>query len=266
MSSRQGSDYRCAYCGGYLDRRYYFCIHCATAWCEPDPAIYEEGPPPVPTLEGQLRREGRPAWEFFLLLAIALIALGSLTHLGGKGWIGPAIILQDLVVASATISFAIYHWREISHLFRRIRLDWALLASIPLLAVLLWANQAYHEFIVSLFDIKDADRLENLLLGSMPFPLLLISICVFPAIFEEIGFRGVIQERLVRVAGFTLGILITSILFVALHFNILSAPYLLLLSIFLCWVRARTASIYPSIIIHFLHNLAVLFLWKGGGS
>ena len=96
--------------------------------------------------------------------------------------------------------------------------------------------------------------------------LLVIAICVFPAIFEEIAFRGLVQERMVAAAGTLIGFVAASALFVALHFNILSAPYLFLLSMFLCWVRAATASLHPCMVLHFLHNYAVLFLLHGDGQ
>jgi len=85
------------------------------------------------------------------------------------------------------------------------------------------------------------------------------------AIFEELGFRGLVQERLVAAIGPLLGVLATSALFVALHFSLLSAPYLFLFSMYLGWVRTGTRSIYPCMALHFIHNFAVLFYLHGEG-
>jgi len=52
--------------------------------------------------------------------------------------------------------------------------------------------------------------------------------CLFPAITEEIAFRGLVQHWLVSAIAPMRALLIASALFMALHFSVLSAPYLLL--------------------------------------
>ena len=83
-------------------------------------------------------------------------------------------------------------------------------------------------------------------------------IAVFPAVTEEIAFRGLVQHWLhVAVAPWT-AIALASALFAAMHFSIVSAPYLFLVGGVLGWARWRTGSLYPSMVAHFVHNLAVL--------
>jgi membrane protease YdiL (CAAX protease family) len=53
-------------------------------------------------------------------------------------------------------------------------------------------------------------------------------------------------------------LLIASALFMALHFSVLSAPYLLLVGMLLGWAKLKTGSLYPSMLIHFLHNFIVI--------
>ena len=55
---------------------------------------------------------------------------------------------------------------------------------------------------------------------------------------------------------------LASALFVTLHFSILSAPYLFALAMLLGWTKYKTGSLYPAMLIHFLHNYVVLeFFW-----
>lgn len=253
---------RCWYCGGALDLRYHFCVHCAAVQREPDPATYGDEAPLAPSKEARFRREGRPALNFFCLLAVGVCAVASVTALAGDEWIGPALICQDVFVAAVTVIFGASRWREIAYLFRGMRVSWPLVASVPVLALLLVVNKAYHDWILSLIDVEH-DMIAELREALSP-PLLFVSLCVFPAVFEEIGFRGVVQERLVAAGGTALGVLATSGLFVALHFSALSAPYLFVLSLFLCWIRSATRSVYPTIALHFLHNLTVLMVFNGG--
>ena len=47
-------------------------------------------------------------------------------------------------------------------------------------------------------------------------------------------------------------------LFAVLHFSLLSLPYLFMVGLLLGWAKWKTGSLYPSILVHFLHNLIVL--------
>jgi membrane protease YdiL (CAAX protease family) len=44
----------------------------------------------------------------------------------------------------------------------------------------------------------------------------------------------------------------------ALHFSVMSAPYLFAVGMLLGWAKQKTGSLYPSIVIHFLHNFLVI--------
>jgi membrane protease YdiL (CAAX protease family) len=43
-----------------------------------------------------------------------------------------------------------------------------------------------------------------------------------------------------------------------MHFSIVSFPYLFALGVLLGWTKWKTGSLYPSMLIHFLHNLVVI--------
>ena len=82
--------------------------------------------------------------------------------------------------------------------------------------------------------------------------------CIFPAITEEIAFRGLVQHWLVSAIAPMRALVIASALFMALHFSVLSAPYLFLVGMLLGWAKLKTGSLYPSMLIHFLHNFIVI--------
>lgn len=259
------AEYRCSYCGGSLDLRYHFCVHCARPYRSPEEDLLDPLPPVKPGLDTVLATEGRSALNLFFVLAICLVATGTVGQALPEDFTAAWIIFQDILVAALTVGFAAAHWREIAPLFRRIRVHWALGTCLPALALLLLLNKGYHEFLMSILGIDPEDTPFVRLQESLGTQLTIIALCIFPAIFEEIGFRGLVQTRLVQAAGPLTGFTAASILFVALHFNILSAPYLFILSMYLCWVRSATASIYPCMVLHFLHNFAVLFLFHGDG-
>jgi membrane protease YdiL (CAAX protease family) len=131
-------------------------------------------------------------------------------------------------------------------------------------AALLAVNLGYHAALTSLLGIEeDGDELARLL-ESRPEPAVVLALCAFPAIFEEIGCRGLCQARLVATLGRAGGFIGTSIIFAALHFSVLSAPYLFLVGMVLSWVRDGTGSLWPPMALHFIHNAAVVYFLRGG--
>ena len=117
---------------------------------------------------------------------------------------------------------------------------------------------AYHTFLTDVAGVSGESIITQLREDGVSEAALVFSIAIFPAITEEIAFRGLVQHWLhVAVAPWT-AIALASALFAAMHFSIISAPYLFLVGGVLGWARWRTGSLYPSMVAHFLHNFAVL--------
>jgi len=133
-----------------------------------------------------------------------------------------------------------------------------LLALVPLLAI----NYTYHGWLLRELGAKSRwlpGRLRQLGLGE---PGLIFFLCVFPAVLEEISFRGLVQHWLQIAVRPVRAIVLASCLFTVLHFSILSAPYIFAVGMVLGWVKWKTGSLYPGILIHFIHNLIVVeFFW-----
>ena len=87
---------------------------------------------------------------------------------------------------------------------------------------------------------------------------MIVLFCLFPAVVEEIAFRGLVQHWLQTAISPLKAMLPASALFTALHFSVLGAPYLFMVGMLLGWAKWKTGSLYPSMVIHFLHNLVVI--------
>ena len=89
-----------------------------------------------------------------------------------------------------------------------------------------------------------------------------ISLVVFPPLAEEIVFRGFLYTGLRRRFRFLPATLITSVLFAIPHLQFgentsllwVAALDTLILSFVLCYVRERTSSLWPGILIHAMKN------------
>lgn len=94
--------------------------------------------------------------------------------------------------------------------------------------------------------------------GFLATILLFITMCVVPAVLEEILFRGYIQRMLLPYGG-VFSLLVTSLLFTLMHARIYQMPSIFLLSMALGYVFYVTEDIRISMSLHFLNN-AIAFI------
>lgn len=81
---------------------------------------------------------------------------------------------------------------------------------------------------------------------------------------EEALFRGIIFSYLLKKKPATHAVILTSILFAAVHMESLYFLSLFLLGIVLTWVYIRTSSLLAPILLHMLINLtAIIYVWGG---
>ena len=93
----------------------------------------------------------------------------------------------------------------------------------------------------------------------LDFLISLFMLAILPAVFEETLFRGAAQNLLSRWFKMpVLAILITSIIFSAVHFSYLGFLSRLLLGFILGWMYYRTGNLWLSIIGHVINNAAAL--------
>ncbi len=87
----------------------------------------------------------------------------------------------------------------------------------------------------------------------------LIIIAFLPAVFEEMFFRGALQQTLIRLFGnAAVGIIITSILFSAAHFSYYGFLTRFFLGLLLGYVFYYGKNIWLNITVHFLNNAVVV--------
>jgi membrane protease YdiL (CAAX protease family) len=128
------------------------------------------------------------------------------------------------------------------------------------LVVLLVVNYGYCWFLNYFWggeNLSESWLFQSDLSGTAMFVL----ICVIPGITEEIAFRGLIQHWLQTVLKPWRAIVLASALFTALHLSVLGAPYIFLLGMLLGWVKWKSRSLYPSILMHIAHNWVCIALF-----
>lgn len=87
---------------------------------------------------------------------------------------------------------------------------------------------------------------------------LLLAFAVLPAICEEFVFRGILTCEYER-GGVTRSVVLSSVFFALLHFNIVNIPVYLFAGAVLALTLYATRSLIGAMIVHFLYNLFGLF-------
>jgi len=254
----------CNYCGGRLNPAYYFCVACGTP--------YKELESVLPRSSSRLLTDGariaqkapHVAGLFWTFVAVVVGSAVVCYVLFGESRPALSLLLQSAALFVTTGVFASVHWRSLLVQFKRWGLfkpaAWlAIGALFPLLAV----NYFYHGWVMRELGAESSLPFKELRESGLGEPGLILFVCVFPAVVEEIAFRGLVLHWLGTAVSAFRALVLSSALFTALHFSVLSAPYIFGIGMLLGWAKWKTASLYPSMLIHFLHNLVVLELfWR----
>lgn len=132
-------------------------------------------------------------------------------------------------------------------------------AALPLLAVMLSLNFAYFHILTEWLGIPTIE--DELMLADDLLPWVILTITIQPAIVEEIFFRHTALLTMRESMGETSAIWTTGVMFGFAHIgNPFGIPYLILYGVFQGYVRVRSGSLVLPMILHFLHNLVVVFI------
>jgi uncharacterized protein len=88
----------------------------------------------------------------------------------------------------------------------------------------------------------------------------MIFVAVFPALFEELAFRGFVYNSINNLVGSKSAIWGSAFLFALVHFSLLSLVWLLPFGLLLAYFRNKYSSLLYGIIGHFTHNALVILI------
>ena len=196
----------------------------------------------------------RVAWLYGLLLTLSLLF----------GWTmraGPAPeTLVAFSAASAVIVsvFAALRGRKIAFLFQIHPIGargWMGILGVS--AAFVVVMFFYFHFLAQL-GMPVLRATETIVQAGWPAWTALVLISVMPAIFEELAFRGVIQSSLERVFNARDAWLIQAALFSLLHLSPLVFPSHFAMGLAFGWIRMRSRSLYPAMLLHGAWNALVV--------
>ena len=200
-------------------------------------------------------------WLFVFLLSIVVIPRSLATDRD--------LTIKDMFdvhrfMAIVVITWAIIAWRDTLPAIRNIgSLGWLAIGVLCGLGTFevasIWGDLSSYAF-----GIPPASVAEPLRAAGFGWLSIIALIALYPAIFEELAFRGVILPCLNRALTLKESIAVSGMMFMILHLTVPSAPPLLLAGIGLGFLRVRSKSIWPGIAMHFTHNAMCIAMacWK----
>ena len=198
------------------------------------------------------------AASFFYGLNLLLCLLVRYT-----GWFETydELFWMELVMAIVTLVFAYYQKEDILSLLRFKGLRLSLIVGLTVLAMSFsWLiSTTVHELNVTLFK-ADTSYYNGYKIYIAPQLVMIYSIALMPALFEELAFRGVLYQYFSGILSDKLVVLVTAFMFAAMHLNFLSLVWLVPFGIFLGFLRRKYDTIWYSIIFHFVFNLTTCLL------
>jgi len=171
------------------------------------------------------------------------------------------LVTVDIVLALITFSFfyitrshvlPALKWVDIS--VRKILIYGVLgiLAAIVVYFSVKWLNR-------NIFD-KDVFYYNVFRPFSYPKIGMLVLIALYPAIIEELAFRGILQEGLLKCIVPEQVVYVNAFLFAIIHMSLISFFWLLPFAIWLGKIRMKEGTIWYGVIIHFLFNSTACLL------
>lgn len=261
-AAAHGPPQLCRYCRAPLNPFFYFCTGCGTSYKHVEEVITPERPRELS--EGELIRLKAPSvWPMFWTYLAVILFFGLLAEVVfTQKQPELAMLLQMGAMFVTTSVFAAMYWTSLMSQFKCIGFAHvAAWIALGLLVPALALNWGWHTMWMELLKGIDKEPIVSLR-DALPDPIFrVMAIAVFPAITEEIAFRGLLQHWLQTALKPWRAIVLASFLFAMLHFSVISLPYLFLLGGLLGWAKWKTGSLYPSMLIHFLHNLAAIDLF-----
>lgn len=207
---------------------------------------------------GRRRALIEPGLRFALRLYLALLAIQVAAMIAGRLGASPfrVMVVETVALAVAILAIAALRWPLVDGAYRRAGFSALGYAAILLAApVVLAVISSYVDLLAHVTGMPAPRELADFDGHSLAW--LVVVVAIAPPLFEELAFRGLMFGALRRLRRSEI-YAISSFAFAMLHLSIPSLLTHVPLGLYLCWLRERSRSMWPSTFAHFCHNLGVI--------
>jgi len=232
----------CLHCNGAIAIESRFCKHCGSIQITQDTTTSEE------------RWVIIQQMSVFYGIILLICCLSSFVDaFKTSKW---ELVFQGLMAAT-TITFAFYNWPNIRPLFRWPNFSLQKLCAYCAIAIVMaiivhytirWLNAVVFTRQIIYNDFSD--------MGKFAPYLMIFSMAVLPAFFEELGFRGYLLQGLLKISDPGQAVFVSAFLFSIIHLSFLSLFWLIPFAWYQATIRLKENTIWYGVFIHFFFNLS----------
>ncbi|MFZ4573814.1 MAG: CPBP family intramembrane glutamic endopeptidase [Phycisphaerales bacterium] len=195
---------------------------------------------------------------FVYLSTLLLGSIGYAVAGEDRAAAAKVMIAIELFDTALILVWAVFRRKDVLPALRTAGPWWAYLLAVCLAPLTYTLATLALKFLRIWLGIETSHSFESLSAAGMGGVAVVLAIAVQPAVIEELAFRGMIQPGLARAMPRRDAVLAASAMFAIMHLSIPSFVHLMMLGIAVGGVRAISGSLYPSMLLHFLHNTTVL--------
>lgn len=200
----------------------------------------------------QTTQTNRFALFFFLYFIAVSIGLSLLMLTGIFSDQSYLLISQSVCYLPPLLFYFLHSKKPVRQTLRLHPLDWKNVLLLISFSFAIQPLMSFLSFLTTLFFPNPVmDSAEGVISGGL-IPAI-FSIAVFPAVFEELSFRGIFLSGY-RFLGKWKRAFVCALLFALLHMNPQQLPYAFCVGFIFCFLVERTNSIWASILPHMLIN------------
>ena len=200
---------------------------------------------------GELKRLG---WVFGLLLATSFV-FGIAWRSAPSPWLDVAVSAIDAAIVLVAVGL---RYRKLLFLFQLRPYGLRDSAAFVAIAFAFVGLASAYFWAIERLGVPMASATATFTRAGWPLWTMFLLICVMPAVFEELAFRGVIQSSLERVLNARDAWLIQAALFSVLHLSPLMFPSHFLMGLCFGYMPRRSRSVYPGMLLHACWNALVV--------
>lgn len=166
------------------------------------------------------------------------------------------MVVESIALAAVITAVAAARWPLVDAAYRRAGFSVFGYAAVLLAApVVLLVITGYVDLLARAVGVQAPGELAGFDGHSLAWAVAVIA--VVPPLFEELAFRGLMFGALRTLRRSEIYV-ISSFAFAMLHLSIPSLLTHMPLGLYLCWLRERSRSVWPSTFAHFCHNFGVI--------
>ncbi|MEP6846036.1 MAG: type II CAAX endopeptidase family protein [Panacibacter sp.] len=208
-------------------------------------------------------RHLRAAFIFYSIYLFVCLTVKYTNWFNSYDW----LFFVEIFLAMVTIYFAWKNRKTIKPILRFNNFSPLVLTSIIILSAIFSTivSISINQINVSVFRV-DTSLFEPYKVYQAPVLIMIYSIAVMPAFFEELAFRGVLYNYFNAFLDERMVVMVTGFIFAAIHLNFFSLVWLIPFGILIGSLRRRYNTIWYGVIFHFIFNLTacLIDLYRSG--